>query len=99
MLKKLLPNSMRITDLSSEEIRKIIQGSDTLILPIGSIESNGPHMPVSQDFLVADEIANRLGQLSQTLVAPTIPWGVADALMSFPGTVSIRSRVLTDLVE
>ncbi|MFI5421957.1 MAG: creatininase family protein [Nitrososphaerales archaeon] len=94
-----MTKSTRLVELSSPEIRDAIERSNTLILPVGSIECNGPHLPVSQDCLVAEDIAGRLGQRTATLVAPTIPWGVADALMGFPGTISIGNRTLTDLVK
>ncbi len=72
-----------------------------VIIPIGSTEAHGPHCPYGTDFLIPEEISNRLASLrSDLLIAPTINYGASWNLGFFPGTINISSETLTKyLVE
>jgi creatinine amidohydrolase len=76
--------------------------SDALVLlPIGSTEQHGPHLPLDTDSVIADAVAQRAATaLPGTLVAPTLPYGASGEHAGFPGTVSIGHEALrTVLVE
>ncbi|MET7486138.1 mycofactocin biosynthesis peptidyl-dipeptidase MftE [Streptomyces sp. NPDC005538] len=76
--------------------------SDALVLlPIGSTEQHGPHLPLDTDSFIADAIARRAATSVPTaLVAPTLPYGASGEHADFPGTVSIGQEALrTVLVE
>jgi len=46
------------------------------------------------DYLIADEIAARVAERTNSLVAPVIPFGNSEYFRSFPGTISLRSETL-----
>jgi creatinine amidohydrolase len=70
------------------------------VIPIGSTEQHGPHMPVGTDFIVAQELARRLGARANVVVTPTITIGYAKYHTTFPGTLSLSEETLTKaLVE
>jgi creatinine amidohydrolase len=68
----------------------------TVVLPVGSVEQHGPHLPLDTDTIiasaVADRVARRLGQ--QTLVAPPIAYGASGEHQAFAGTASVGREVL-----
>jgi len=70
--------------------------SDALVLlPIGSTEQHGPHLPLDTDSVIAQAVARRASTaLPGTLVAPTLPYGASGEHAGFPGTVSIGHEVL-----
>ena len=71
-----------------------------VVIPIGSTEQHGPHMPLGTDFLAAEAIAHRLGERADVIVTPTIPIGYAKYHTNFPGTLSVSEDTLTQsLVE
>lgn len=79
-------------------------GVDTAILPIGSIEQHGPHLPLATDFLLADTFARKLAEhMGNVLLLPTVPYGCSVEHMAFPGTVTLRAAtlaaIITDIVE
>jgi mycofactocin system creatininase family protein len=76
--------------------------SDALVLlPIGSTEQHGPHLPLDTDSVIAHAVAQRAATAMPTaLVAPPLPYGASGEHAGFPGTVSIGHEALcTVLVE
>ncbi|MGT2425052.1 mycofactocin biosynthesis peptidyl-dipeptidase MftE [Amnibacterium kyonggiense] len=67
-----------------------------LLVPVGSTEQHGPHLPQSTDAVVAEAVAvglaARLGR--HAIVAPVLPVGASGEHAGFPGTVSIGTEVL-----
>jgi creatinine amidohydrolase len=70
-------------------------GRCTLLVPLGSTEQHGPHLPLSTDTLVAaavvDGLAERRGDV---VVAPALPYGASGEHAGFPGTLSIGQAAL-----
>lgn len=73
----------------------------TVVVPIGSTEQHGPHLPLGTDTAVASAVASALHDADPSLVlAPALPYGAAGEHEGFPGTVSIGEQALhTVLVE
>jgi creatinine amidohydrolase len=79
----------------------MVPGGALLVLPVGSCEQHGPHLPVRTDALVAEEVARRLvtvltdaGGGDAALLAPTLAYGASGEHAGFPGTLSIGTEVL-----
>jgi mycofactocin system creatininase family protein len=70
--------------------------SDALVLlPLGSTEQHGPHLPLDTDSVIAHAVARRASTaLPTTVVAPTLPYGASGEHAGFPGTVSIGHEAL-----
>jgi mycofactocin system creatininase family protein len=68
-----------------------------LIVPVGSIEQHGPHLPLDTDTRIAAAVAGALaGRLpGKSPVAPAIPYGASGEHQGFPGTISIGTDALT----
>lgn len=80
--------------------RAIDSGFKTVLIPVGSIEQHGPHLPSFTDSLLAYEICERLARkLGRTLVAPVIRPGCSEHHLAFPGTISVSPRALQTLVD
>ena len=93
-------------DSHSRDQLNAMAGSSTLVLPLGSTEQHGHHLPVSVDATVVTHLAEAAVELASSqipvLLLPTIPFGFAQHHLPFGGTVSLRSEtyvnVLTDIV-
>lgn len=82
------------------EAKAAFERTSVAVIPIGSTEQHGPHMPVGTDFLVAQDLARRLGERANVVVTPTITIGYAKYHTTFPGTLSLSEETLTQaLVE
>jgi creatinine amidohydrolase len=82
--------SPSIYELTGPEVADHLASTPVAILPFGSIEQHGPHLPCGTDTmastLVAREIAARLG----ALYVPFTPYGVTPIHAGHPGTISLK---------
>jgi len=70
-----------------------------LIVPLGSTEQHGPHLPLRTDSDIAVALASRLAAARpDMLVAPLLPYGSAGEHAAFPGTLSIGAAALELIV-
>ena len=70
---------MNIDDLYDPEFRKLIKSKKpTVIIPVGSIEQHGAHLPISTDSDIVTEIASRLAKKCGFIVFPTISYGISE---------------------
>lgn len=90
-------------NLKASEIRALRDKDTIAIIPIGSIEQHGPHLPVQVDTLLAGEVARRTARIvaahSPVVVLPTIWSGLAEHHMSLGGTLTLDLRTFLDLVR
>lgn len=66
-----------------------------LVIPLGSTEQHGPHLPLSTDTDIAVRLATGLGsRRTDVLVAPALPYGASGEHAGFPGTLSLGQAAL-----
>src|SRR3954468_14480139 len=73
--------------------------ADVAVLPVGSFEQHGHHLPLSTDALIATAIAERVAQDHALLQLPVITLGCSHEHAGFPGTVSIKATTLYAVVN
>jgi mycofactocin system creatininase family protein len=70
-----------------------------LVVPLGSVEQHGPHLPLATDTAVASAVARAaLPDLDGALLAPALAYGASGEHEDFPGTVSIGTEALTTVL-
>lgn len=101
---------MRLGDATWSDIERLIAGSPSpdgtlapiLLVPVGSTEQHGPHLPLATDTLIAEElVARAVHHTDGLLIGPTIAVSAAGEHAGFPGTLSlgtpVTARVLLEL--
>jgi len=89
-------------DLTGEEIDALDRSNTILLLPVGSIEQHGPHLPVDTDTLTAVHIAQKMAVMSakmKLIIAPPLRYTYAKPSSVFAGTVSIDGQTLILLMR
>ena len=70
-----------------------------LVVPLGSVEQHGHHLPLGTDTSVACAVAeSAAGRLDGALLAPALAYGASGEHEGFPGTVSLGTEALTGLL-
>jgi mycofactocin system creatininase family protein len=70
-----------------------------LVVPLGSVEQHGHHLPLGTDTAVACAVAEAAsGSLDGALLAPALAYGASGEHEGFPGTISIGTEALTGLL-
>ena len=83
------------------DIEERLKEVDTAILPCGSIEQHGPHLPLDVDYFDSHYLAERVAEACSSprpFVLPAIPYGVAYHHEDFKGTISISNQSLSSMV-
>lgn len=77
--------------LTWPEINEAIQAKKVVLLPIGSTEQHGHHLPLDTDNFLARSVCLAAAQRipRETLVMPTIPYGYNEHAQDFPGTIHV----------
>lgn len=90
---------MRLSKITWPAAERYFKESDMVILPIGSTECHGRHMPLGTDTLIPDKILDLIEEKNDNiLIAPMIPFGACQSLAGYPGTINIDSDVLYQYV-
>jgi mycofactocin precursor peptide peptidase len=89
-----------VTRLADARWPEVEQADRTvLVVPIGSLEQHGPHLPLDTDAFLASTVAERLAASRPSAgLAPTLPVGASGEHADFPGTLSIGTAALRELV-
>jgi creatinine amidohydrolase len=97
----------RTAELTFPKLQTILTQDPVVIIPTGSHEQHGPHLPFSTDSIIAQTLAEhaaaRLKEKAPILVTPLLPFGASIEHMDFPGTMSLRPEtlymIITDIVD
>jgi creatinine amidohydrolase len=96
---------IRLADCTHPEARALARDRRAVVLlPLGAIEQHGPHLPLSVDWIGAEEIARRLAPFLRRggyrpVLAPSLPYGVSTLAVGWSGTVSLSTATFRRLVR
>lgn len=82
---------MYLMNLPWVDYDELLQRTDLVIIPTGAVEVYGPHLPVGTDTIVVTHVAQRVGDILNVPVLPTLAVGYSAMLGDFPGTLSIST--------
>ena len=89
---------MDARELYDPEFRKLIKSKKpTIIIPIGSLEQHGAHLPITTDSDIVTEIASRLAKKCDFIVFPTISYGISDEHSPF-FNASVTEQAFEDFI-
>ncbi len=81
------------------EFRDRVGEGRWVILPSGTCEEHGPHLPLGSDTLEAEFLARAVAERTGALVAPALTYGTCTTTRNFPGTIDVRMETVEALAQ
>jgi creatinine amidohydrolase len=97
--------AVRLDEMSWTEVREVLKKPNVVVLPLGSTEQHGAHLPLNVDVVCGTYLAENAARKVmenhnvQVLVAPTLPYTYVAFHKMYPGTVGVRLETLTKVIE
>jgi creatinine amidohydrolase len=88
-----------IEEMTMPEFAAGLKRCVTVLIPFGSVEEHGQHLPLSTDTLEAYAVARSAAKLIPLFVAPPVHYGNCRSTAMHPGTVSISTTTLKSLFK
>ena len=86
---------LHLKTLVPDEVRFILERDSRLLVPVGTCEQHGPHLPLGCDTIIVERLADDLSAGLDILRAPTIEYGVNTATKRpYPGNATVRRKTL-----
>lgn len=93
--------SIRFDELTRDELAAAAP-TTTLVIPVGSTEQHGHHLPTSVDATIVEALTLRAATLAAeqipVLVAPTLPYGCSHHHLPFGGTMSLTTTTYVEVI-
>lgn len=93
---------MLLEDMTTHEVAEFLseEGPTAVLVPVGSVEPHGPHLPLATDTFISEHTAHRAVTVLhykgiRALIAPAVWYGVTEFAEGFAGAVSVPAAVLT----
>lgn len=98
------PTARRIKHMRPGQIARLLERDPRLIIPVGTCEQHGPHLPLGSDSMIVERLTSDLSAEFDVLLAPTVEYGVNVVTeKSYAGNASLRKktlhRMLNDLLD
>ncbi|HDJ89791.1 MAG TPA: creatininase family protein, partial [Thermoprotei archaeon] len=90
---------MKWEELTSKDIEELDKDKTVVILPIGSIEVHGPHLPLGTDTITIYYVVLKATEIEDALVLPPLYYAYVPENRNFKGTISLKSDTFLKLLE
>jgi len=87
-----------IEEMTPQEITDALKEADTVVVPLGSVEQHGPHLPVGTDTLIPITVAKRVAERAKVLVAPPVYYGNSLSMVDMKGVFTVTPDTLASLL-
>lgn len=83
-----------LQEMTWPDVREYLKTNDMVIIPLGSTEQHGPHLPLGTDYYEALEVAKKISRRTGVVVAPVLLAGYSVYHSGFPGTLSLKPETM-----
>lgn len=91
---------MKIDQLTSPAVKQLLRETDpTAVLPTGSTEQHGNHLPLKTDIFLTEQVVMAACEAGKALSLPPVAYGYNEKELCFPGTVSLSARTFLAVIE
>ncbi len=90
----------RYEELQWPEVGQAAGRDPVVVLPVGTMEQHGPHLPLMVDYIIPQRIAEKVAEslAPNVIVMPPVVYSFNEHHMDFPGTIAINMYTIIDYV-
>ena len=90
--------SLILQEMTWTDVRDYLKDNDMVIIPLGSTEQHGPHLPLGTDCYEATGISKLISAKTGVIVAPVLLVGYSEYHSGFPGSLSIKPETMEQVL-
>ncbi|MBS7618465.1 creatininase family protein, partial [Candidatus Bathyarchaeota archaeon] len=91
---------MKWEELTADDLAELSRRNDSVVVvPIGSLEKHGPHLPLGTDGLTIYKIALNASEIEPCIILPPLFYSYVADMRQFPGAINIREDLLLNFLE
>lgn len=91
--------SVRIADLPWTDAQRLLDTATIVVIPIGAeAKEHGPHLPLNNDWLLAEYFAKRVSAATRVVLYPTVNYHFYPSFMEYPGSTSLQLNTARDVI-
>lgn len=94
-----MKKSNRMLELTQPEVEKELNETGLVIIPTGSVEQHGPHLPLGTDYYAIEAISERVAEKMGGLLVPFPHVGVTPFHMSFAGSITFSQETFMQVFK
>jgi creatinine amidohydrolase len=99
-----MADNVLMNEMSWTEVEEALKERSVALLPVGTTEAHGPHLPVTTDTIIAVALARRGAKKLEerglhALIMPPVTFSVSELAAEFPGTVSLPKETVVAFVR
>ncbi|OQX94362.1 hypothetical protein B6I21_09560 [candidate division KSB1 bacterium 4572_119] len=87
-----------LQEMSWIDVQEYLKSNDMVIIPLGSTEQHGPHMPLGTDYYEAFGMSKMISRKTGVIVAPVLFAGYSEYHSGFPGTLSLKPETMVQVL-
>jgi creatinine amidohydrolase len=95
-----VPKKYRYEEFTWPEVREAVAGERVVVLPVGTIEQHGPHLPLITDVLTATEMSRLAVERipEEAVLMPSVFYAFNEHHLDFPGTIAVEGPTFISYV-
>ncbi len=94
-----------LLEMTWPEVEALAKTTDIAFMSVGAVEQHGHHLPLGTDTIQSTETLKYAHKIlleeygTESLIAPTVPWGICPGAMEYPGSLTLSTGTLILLLE
>ena len=93
------PLSVVLEHLTWQEAERILKEYDVVLFALGArSKEHGPHLPLNNDYLMAEYLKEKVTKKVPVVVLPTLQYGYYPSFLEYPGSISIKEETFRNMI-
>jgi creatinine amidohydrolase len=90
---------VRLANITWQQAERVLTPDAVVVIPIGAAaKEHGPHLPLNNDFLLAERLADRVLARVDVVLAPTLNYHFYPAFVAYPGSTTLGLETARDVL-